>query len=50
MGLWNRLRFRDRLLLVGFVLMMLMLLALAGGASTLVDRHLRVELDRKSVV
>ena len=48
MGLWNRLRFRDRLLLVGFALMMLMLLALAGGASTLVDRHLRVELQTRA--
>jgi len=48
MGLRNRLRFRDRLLLVGFALMMLMLLALAGGASTLVDRHLRVELQTRA--
>lgn len=48
MGLWNRLGFRDRLLLIGFGLMVLMLLALAGGASTLVDRHLRVELQARA--
>ncbi|MFM8768190.1 MAG: ATP-binding protein, partial [Rubrivivax sp.] len=47
-GPWTRLGFRDRLLAVGFGLMVLMLLALAGGASTLVDRHLRVELQARA--
>ena len=46
--MWNRLGFRDRLQLVGFGLMVLMLLAVAGGASTLVDRHLRVELQARA--
>ena len=45
---WIRLGFRDRLLLVGFGLMVLMLLAVAGGASTVVDRHLRVELQARA--
>ena len=48
MGPWNRLGFRDRLLLVAFALMVLMLLAVAGGASTLVDRHLKGELQTRA--
>jgi signal transduction histidine kinase len=46
--MWNRLGFRDRLQLIGFGLMVLMLLAVAGGASTLVDHHLRVELQARA--
>ena len=46
--MWNRLGFKDRLLLVGFSLLVLVLVALGGGASALVDRHLRGELQARS--